>query len=74
MKTYILKPTMTFKTLNTPSGEDKPNKGASQALVAAIPPAPPTPQSKPAVLPQRQPLPTPVLYPDKHSLKLGLDV
>jgi len=57
---------MTFKTLNTPSGQDKPNKGAS--------PAPPTPQSKPAVLPPRQPLPTPMLYADKHSLKLGLDV
>jgi transposase len=31
-------------------------------------------KSKPAVVPPRQPLPTPVLHPDRPRLKLGLDV
>jgi transposase len=34
---------------------------------------PPTP-CKPAAVPPRQPLPTPVLHPDRTALKLGLDV
>jgi len=64
---------MTFKTLNTTSHEDKPKKGASEPI-AAIAPAPPALQPKAAVLLPRQPLPTPVLQPERSALKLGLDV
>ena len=59
MKTYILKPTMTLNTVKTLAPSNKP-------LV--------TPKKAPAnPLPQRQPLPAPVLHSDKPSLKLGLD-
>src|SRR3954469_5469004 len=91
IKTYILKPTMTLKTLTNPAGAHKPclslhpntsQQREARQLTDAIAPAPPA-SSKTKVLtiplptktlPPRQPLPTPVLYPDKSSLKLGLDV
>ena len=65
MKTYILKPTMTFtKVTNTPS----PHKPVVTPVVTPSPPL-----HKP-VLPAAQPLPKPVLHPDRPTLKLGLDV
>ncbi len=89
MKTYFLKPTMTFNTVTTLPNPDKPGiaPGSPQdralrqivETIAPIRPASPmamamaaTPAAK--MLPPRQPLPTPVLYPDKPSLKLGLDL
>ena len=93
MKTYLLKPNMTFKTLNTNPDLSKPafspplciaQDRITREIVDAIMPARPvspktviidriaTAAAKP--LPPRQPLPTPVLYLDKPSLKLGLDV
>jgi transposase len=54
MKTYLLKPSMTMKTVAPTAPADKP---------AVARPTPP-----------RQPLPTPVLDPNKPLLKLGLDV
>jgi len=59
-KTYCLKPTMTFATLTSTVDAHKP-------CVALHP-------NTAKTLPARQPLPTPVLYPGKSSLKLGLDV
>ena len=61
MKTYILNPTMTFtKAANSPS--------AHKSVVTPSPPV-----LKP-VLPVAKPLPKPVIYPDRPTLKLGLDV
>ena len=88
-KTYYLKPTMTLNTVTNPLDPHKPGvtpgsplDRAIRQMVDTIAPAPqtdpsavsmaPTPVAK--SLPPRQPLPTPVLYPDKPSLKLGLDV
>src|SRR6266542_1414062 len=59
MKTYILKPTMTVKTVNASAQPHKP--------VAAAPCAP-------AVLPPCQPLHTVRLDPTRPAIKLGLDV
>lgn len=90
IKTYFLKPTMTLKTLTTIPALDKPllsahpntpQQRAARELTEAIAPAPASPQglalvagSPAPTLPPRQPLPTPVLYPDKPSIKIGLDV
>ena len=67
-KTYMLNPTMTFTHTTNSSLADKP-------VLAPImtPPLPPAPVPKPA-LPERQPLPKPILYPGRPTLKLGLDV
>lgn len=65
MKTYILKPTMTLNSVNTPSQPDKPR---------VAPEKPASPKAPAVALPPRQPLPAPVLHPGKPSLKLGLDV
>jgi len=87
-KTYILKPTMTLNTLTSRLDSHKPGSpqdGAIRQMVEVIAPAAPKrgyimpiePTTGPTaaqILPPRQPLPTPVLYPDKPSLKLGLDV
>ena len=54
MKEYILKPTMTLKTVNPVAKADK--SGVTRPL------------------PPRQPLPTPVIDPNKPMLKLGQDV
>ena len=58
MKEYILKPIMTPATLN-------PNARGDKSAVAAV---------LPRTVPARQPLPTPVIDPDRPMLKLGLDV
>ena len=85
IKTYFLKPTMTLNSVSTATDAHKPRHAwhanspqhrAARRLTDAIAPAPPTccPILAPKTVPARQPLPTPVLYPDKSSLKLGLDV
>src|SRR6059036_2684665 len=47
-----------------------------RALATTLAPRPPAVQGPPvpASVPPRQPLPTPVLHPDRPKLKLGLDV
>src|SRR5205809_4452934 len=60
IKTYILKPTMTLNTLSTNSVPGKPGNGPDGPAKAVVPP--------------RQPLPTPVIDPIKPILHLGLDV
>ena len=64
MKTYILKPTMTLTHITNPPQAHKP----------VVPPSPPSPAAPKPALPARQPLPKPVLYPDRPTIKLGLDV
>ena len=78
---------MTLETLDIPAGPLKagvvsisvPDK-ATQRLVDRIAPVPlPAPidlseRATCKTLPARQPLPTPIFYADKPSLKLGLDV
>ena len=64
------------------SVQDRAIRRSVEVIAPAAPPAPnalaiaidiaATPIGR--TLPPRQPLPTPVLYPDKPSLKLGLDV
>jgi transposase len=79
MKTYRLKPNMTFVTLTTPPTPHKSADRQTQALVNRLLPAP---TAKPAskaklqivVTPPRQPLPTARMDPAKPLLKLGLDV
>src|SRR5881409_2913639 len=68
IKTYFLKPTMTLNTLTTTAGLDKLLLPSSPNVL------PPTASISLKTLPPRQPLPTPVRYPDKPSIKLGLDV
>jgi transposase len=74
MKTYILKPTMTFKTVTDASAALKPRDKESAAIADAIAPAAKTKSSIALSLPPRQPLPSPVIDPNKPVLKLGLDV
>ena len=87
VKTYLLKPIMTLDNLNIPAGplkpgvvSNSPQDRAAQRLVDRIAPEPLaaaidlTERAVLKTLPARQPLPVPVLYPDKPSLKLGLDV
>ena len=88
-KTYFLKPTMTLNTVTTLLDPHKPGvtPGSPQdraiaQMVTTIAPSPPAAPNVLSIaassvakpLPPCQPLPTPVLYPDKPSLKLGLDV
>src|SRR5580765_1202027 len=91
IKTYYLKPTMTFHSVTILSDPHKPvlgpppNTPEERALRQIVEDIAPLPAASPNVLfiagtpapralPPPQPLPTPVLYPDKHSIKLGLDV
>lgn len=89
-KTYFLKPTMTLNTVTGAASQDKPGlrphpnspeARAARQLTDAIAPKTPAPSALARALtralptlPARQPLPRPVLYPDKSTLKLGLDV
>ena len=88
-KTYFLKPTMTLNTVTNLGDRHKtavvPGSAQDRAIRQSVdliaPAAPASPlavaiAATPAAstLPPRQPLPTPVLYPDRPSLKLGLDV
>ena len=70
MKTYILKPTMTFAILTESAAALKGNDCAVQAIASTIlPNAPkPKPQPKVLILPPRQPLPRPVIDPLKTML------
>jgi transposase len=84
MKTYILKPTMTFPTVSALPTAHKPRENThrrahrtpeervAQEIVAAIVP----PRPKPVAVPPSQPLPTPKLVPSskRPAIKLGLDV
>ena len=74
MKTYILKPKLTFTTVTTTPTPGKTRDRATDALVAAIAPASPTPKRAFVLLPPGQPLPKAVIDPTKPLLKLGLDV
>ena len=62
------------------SAQDRAIRQSLEVIAPAAPPAPSAiarAMAQTAItrtLPARQPLPTPVLYPDKPSLKLGLDV
>ena len=83
MKTYILKPTMTLKTISSASDllkspdrhdpRDPANLQAKQ-ITEAIVPAPKPSQGLGVSLPPRQPLPKPLIDPHKPLIKLGLDV
>jgi transposase len=85
MKTYILNPNMTFRTLTTPSAPHKPANRATEELVNALlpealkaklsrpDPLAPTPPA-PRALPPRQPLPRAKVDAAKPRLQLGLDV
>ena len=79
MKTYILKPTMTPKTLADDSHRFKPrdkhDKQASEIADRIAPDPKPKPGSAPlGPLPPRQPLPKAIVDPKKPMIKLGLDV
>ncbi len=76
MKTYILKPTMTFNSLSGGASSHKPREGAVGEIVKAIVPAKPAalPANKPRFVPPPQPLPCARLVTDRPALKLGLDV
>jgi len=62
IKTYILKPIMTFNTLTTTSVPGKPGNGPTGSAL----------KPRPAAVPPRQPLPAPVIDPTKPILQLGL--
>lgn len=89
MKTYILKPHMTYATVTTTPAPDKPADRTPAALAAAIAPEPPAPKNaisracsaatvsapaNAAAVPAPQPLPAAVIDPNKPLLKLELDV
>lgn len=76
MKTYLLNPTMTFKTLADDRDALKPRDKQSSLITDSIIPNPIPISSSPLFgpLPPRQPLPTPVIVPNKPMIKLGLDV
>jgi transposase len=77
MKTYMLKPNMTYTTLTATSALDKRADRAVEKTVNAIIPAPkarPQPLAATIGLPPRQPLPTARIDPNRPMLKLGLDV
>jgi transposase len=88
-KTYYLKPITTLHSvtilpdrdkapLAPGSAEDRAIRQSVEVIAPATPPSPKvvaiSARPAPRPLPPRQPLPTPVLYPDKPSIKLGLDV
>ncbi len=62
IKTYILKPIMTFNTLTTTSVPGKPGNGPTGSAL----------KPRPTAVPPRQPLPVPVIDPTKPILQLGL--
>ncbi len=76
MKTYILKPTMTFNSLSVATSSHKPREGAVDEIVKTMVPAKPAavPANKPRFVPSPQPLPCARLVADRPALKLGLDV
>jgi transposase len=65
---------MTYHTLKPTSDVDKAKSRATEQDASNKLSTAAVPQPKPAVLPPRQPLPTPVLQPSRPTLKLGLDV
>src|SRR6266511_3889678 len=78
-----LKPGVDLVDLVAPAPGSALDRAIRQSVEVIAPAAPPAPNaiaravaqtSSTATLPARQPLPTPVLYADKPSLKLGLDV
>jgi transposase len=75
-KTYILKPTMTFKTLPNAPASHKPSECTVDEIVTTIMPgkARAVPANKPRFVPPPQPLPCATLVPERPALKLGLDV
>src|SRR5213593_276769 len=75
-KTYILKPTMTFKTLPNAPASHKPSERSVDEIVITIMPvkARAVPANKPRFVPAPQPLPCATLVADRPALKLGLDV
>jgi len=75
-KTYILKPTMTFKTLPNAPASHKPSERTVDEIVTTIMPVKSraVPANKPRFVPAPQPLPCAKLVPDRPALKLGLDV
>jgi transposase len=76
IKTYILKPNMTFNTLTSGPAPHKPHEAAVDEIVKATVPAKPAavPTNKPRFVPPPQPLPRISLAADRPALKLGLDV
>ena len=74
MKTYTLKPSMTFHTLTTTADPGKPKTRPAKPQAATPSAVPSALKPNPALLPPRQPLPTAVIDPAKPILKLGLDV
>ena len=68
IKTYILKPIMTFNTQITTCDPGKPGNGPTGTFV----PAGSALKPRPAAVPPRQPLPAPVIDPTKPILQLGL--
>lgn len=74
MKTYLLKPTMTFETLADHSTALKPHQSSSITDSIVPQPKPKSAATLLGPLPPRQPLPAPVIDPHKIQIKLGLDV
>lgn len=74
MKTYILKPTMTFKTVADASATLKPRDKESATITETIAPVPKPKSALAASLPPVQPLPKAVIDSTKPMIKLGLDV
>ncbi|HEU5124370.1 MAG TPA: hypothetical protein VFW05_09935 [Verrucomicrobiae bacterium] len=74
MKTYILKPTMTFKTLADASDSLKPRDQESSSITDLIAPVAKAKSRFAAALPPVQSLPRAVIDPAKPMVKLGLDV
>src|SRR5439155_19762520 len=75
-KTYILKPTMTFKTLPNAPASHKPSERTVDVIVTTIMPVKSRAvrANKPRFVPAPQPLPCAKLVADRPALKLGLDV
>jgi transposase len=73
MKTYVLKPTMTFETVTDASDSLKRGDKETSCVTNAIAPAA-KPRTPISTLPPVQSLPRPVIDPNKPMLKLGLDV
>jgi transposase len=80
MTTYQLNPTMTFETVAEissalkPAEPREPRDQVADAIAQTLVPAPKLKSERATLLPPRQPLPTPVIDPQKPMIKLGLDV